>query len=228
MANRYTLRSTDAALAAAESAADFRAALSTRVSLPDTGWTDDTSGTATVTHAAGVHTLAVGVSEGAETIRPSPADPACPAIEIRARLDLPGGAPASVWWGAIELRSEDGADALIAQVTESGGVDAWLASAGSSTRVRTGGPGEVSLTSGEDWLRLSVTPAVCSVAHGTGVGGAPPTSWTHAHSEEIPAALVGRGRLAWVGLRVGRDGSGSGSVAVEWRDLSVRLLGLAP
>ena len=230
MTNRYTLRSTDAALAAAaESAADFRAALSTRVSLPDTGWTD--AGTGTTAHAAGVHTLSIDPSEYSKTHRASPATPECPAIEICGRLLVTTGVPATDWWSGIELRgvADDGGatdDKLIAQVTYTGAVDIWQIVAGSATRMHSGSGGEVNLTSGTAWLRLVVTPRHFSAYRA--VGSSLPTSWTRSATIDTPTAPLGRGTLSRVGVFAGRNGSGSSAITVEWRDLSVRLLGLAP
>lgn len=213
------------ALAGEGVAEGVRGVLSEREALPDTGWTDVVTGTGAVSHASGVHTLSIAVGDGAETLYPAPSTPECPALELIARLDVSTGVPGSTWWGAIELRSPTGADALIAQVTEAGVVQAWRS--GTGTPLASTGSGVFSLTSGEAWLRLVVTPYYAAVFYGTGSGSTPPTSWTKVHQVETDAAQHARGAMTRVGLRVGRIG-GSGTFTIEFRNVQARVLGIAP
>lgn len=213
------------ALAGEGVAEGVRGVLSEREALPDTGWTDVVTGTGAVSHASGVHTLSIAVGDGAETLYPSPATPECPALELIARIDVTSGAPASTWWAAIELRSPDGADALIAQVTEAGTVQAWRT--GTGTPLASSSSGVFNLTSGEAWLRLVVTPYYAAVYYGTGSGSTPPTSWTKVHQVETDPAHHARGAMNRVGLRVGRSG-GSGTFVTEFRNVQARVLGIAP
>ena len=204
------------------------AGLAARATLPSTGWTDDTSGAATVAHAGGVHTLSVGSGEVAEGIYPAPSTAECPALEFLARIDVTTGAPGTDWWAALELRSEDGADALIVQAIETGAVQAWRILSASGTMLVVSSSGAVNLTTGNTYLRLVVTPTLAAYYYGTGSGDTLPTSWTKVHEVAADAAQYARGALTRVGVRVGRTASGSGTYTTEFRAVQVRVLGLAP
>lgn len=215
-------------LAAGGGAASTLADLAARAALPSTGWTDDTTGTATVAHAGGVHTLSVGSGEGAEGNYPAPSTAECPALELIARLDVTTGTPGSDWWAAIELRSEDGADALIAQVSQAGAVQAWRVLSTSGTMLASSSGGAVDLTTGNTYLRLVVTPTLAAYYYGVGSGDTLPTSWTKVHEVAADAAQYARGALTRVGVRVGRTASGSGTYTTEFRAVQMRVLGIAP
>lgn len=90
------------------------------------------------------------------------------------------------------------------------------------------GARSVSLTSGDVWLRLVVTPSYAAAYYGTGSGSTAPTSWTLVTSTSTVVATLAAGRLSRVGLHAGRTSSGSGTYTVEWRDVQTRLLGLSP
>jgi len=214
------------ALAQAETAAEALAELGARATLPSTGWTDVVTGTATVAHAAGVHTLSVGSGEAAEAHTPAPSTAECPALELIARIDVTTGAPGTDWWAAIELRSTDGADALITQVSQAGAVQAWRVLSTSGTMLAS--TGAVDLTTGNTYLRLVVTPAMVAYYFGTGSGDTPPTSWTKVREVAVDVGQYARGALTRVGVRVGRTASGSGTYTTEFRAVQVRVLGLAP
>ena len=214
-------------LSSNRAAAALLAALTAREALPDTGWTD--AGTGTASHAAGVHTLSIDPSEYQKSHRASIATPECPAIEICGRLLVTTGVPATDWWSGLELRADDAGatdDKLIAQVTYIGALDLWQIVGGSATRMHSGSGGEVNLTSGTAWVKLVVTPRHFTAYRA--VGSSLPTSWTRSATIDTPTAPLGSGTLSRVGVFAGRNGSGSGAITVEWRDLSVRLLGLAP
>ena len=217
---------TGVALVQAETAAEALAELGARGALPSAGWTDVVTGTATVAHAAGVHTLSVGSGERAEAHYPAPSTAECPALELLARIDVTTGAPGTDWWAAIELRSEDGADAIITQVSLAGAVQAWRVL--STTVTMLASTGAVDLTTGNTYLRLVVTPSLAAYFFGTGVGDALPTSWTKVHQVAVDVGQYARGALTRVGVRVGRTASGSGTYTTEFRAVQVRVLGLAP
>lgn len=200
--------------------------LSARITLPDTGWTDAVTGTATAAHSSGVHTLGTDSGGGVLSHRASPSTPECPAIEIVGRFDVTTGAPGSAWWSGPSLSNAADTYGYIAQVAESGAVALWHAHGSGYSLV--GSAGSVSLTSGDVWLRLVVTPSYAAAYYGTGSGSTPPTSWTLVASTATVVATLAAGRLSRVGLRAGRTSSGSGTYTVEWRDVQTRPLGLAP
>lgn len=230
MGNRYTLRSTAPDLAAALAgegvASGVLGVLSARITLPDTGWTPAVTGTATAAHSSGVHTLGTNSGGGVLSHRASPSTPECPALEIIGRFDVTTGAPATGWWSGPSLSNAADTYGYIAQVAESGAVALWHAHGSGYSLV--GSAGSVSLTSGDVWLRLVVTPSYAAAYYGTGSGSTAPTSWTLVTSTSTVVATLAAGRLSRVGLRAGRAASGSGTYTVEWRDVQTRLLGLAP
>lgn len=209
-----------------ENRAGLREALGQRSAVPDTGWTDDITGAATATHSGGVQTLGTDSGGGVRAHRASPATPECPAIEIIGRFDVTTGAPATGWWSGLSLSNSADSYGFVAQVAESAAVALWQANGYGYSLV--GSAGSVSLTSGDVWLRLVVTPSYAAAYYGTGSGSTPPTSWTYVTSTNTTAATLAAGYLSRVGLRAGRAASGSGTYTVEWRDVQTRVLGLSP
>ena len=203
-----------------------REALAARETLPDTGWTDVATGTATAAHSGGVQTLGANSASLVRSHRVAPSTPECPAIEIVGRFDVTTGAPATQWWSGLSVSSAADTYGYIAQVAESGAVALWHAHGSGYSLV--GSSGSVSLTSGDVWLRLVVTPSYAAAYYGTGSGSTAPTSWTLVASTTTVAATLAEGRLSRVGLRAGRTASGSGTYTTEWRDVQARILGLAP
>ena len=86
----------------------------------------------------------------------------------------------------------------------------------------------MSLTSGDVWLRLVVTPSYAAAYYGTGSGSTPPTSWTLVASTATVVATLAAGHLNKIGLHAARASSGSGTYTIEWRNVTERLLGVAP
>ena len=208
------------------SAADARAALGARVAVPDTGWTDVIAGTASVTHTGGVQTLNVNSGGGVLSHRASLASPECPALELIGRLDVTTGTPGTAWWSGLSLGSAADNYGYIAQVADAGAVQLWQAHSSGYSLV--GSAGSVSLTSGDTYIRLVVTPSYAAASYGTGSGSTAPTSWTVAASVAITTATLAASRLDRVGLRAGRTASGSGTYTAEWRNVQARILGLSP
>lgn len=207
-------------------AAEALALLGARVAVPDAGWTDVITGTATASHSGGVQTL--GTNNGGSVLshRAAPSTPECPAIEIVGRFDVTTGAPGSAWWSGFGLRNAADTYGYLVQAQESAAVALWHAHGSGYSIV--GSAGSVSLTSGDVWLRLVVTPSYAAAYYGTGSGSTAPTSWTLVTSTSTVVATLAAGRLSRVGLHAGRTSSGSGTYTVEWRDVQTRLLGLSP
>jgi hypothetical protein len=218
------------AIVQAETAAEASAALvpSARTAVADTGWTDVVTGTASAAHASGVHTLSVNASGVVLAHRAASGVVAeAPELELVGRILVTSGAPGSTWWTVLSLGNSADTNAAIAQVKETGQVQLWTVVAAGATNHFTSA-GSISLTSGEDWVRLVVRPAYVAAYYGTGSGSTPPMSWTFVGAVTTPPALVGGGLLTRVGLRAGRNGSGSGSYVTEWRGVATRPLGLTP
>lgn len=207
-------------------AAEAAALLGARVAVPDAGWTDVITGTATASHSGGVQTLGTDNGGSVRSHRAAPSTPECPAIEIIGRFDVTTGAPATGWWSGPSLSNAADTYGYIAQAQESGAVALWHAHGTGYSLV--GSAGSVSRTSGDVWLRLVVTPSYAAAYYGTGSGSTPPTSWTLVASTATVAATLAAGHLSRVGLRAGRTASGSGTYTVEWRDVQTRILGLSP
>lgn len=224
-----------AGLAVGQSVTDaaILAAITDRTTIPDTGWTDVTSGGGTVSRSAGVCTLSVASGQTVRSHRALAITPECPAVEVIARFDVTTGNPGSAWWSGFSIGAADDSYGLLVQVDDAGGVALWSnTGAGYSLAALAGA---VSRTSGEVWLRLVLTPLYVAVYYGTGSGSTPPTSWTRT-SYLVLSAVAGNaavlmladGRLTRLQQHAGRASAGSGTYTVEWRDLQARILGLAP
>lgn len=213
------------ATAEAGVAEDVRAVLAGREALPDTGWTDDVTGTATAAHSSGVHTLGTNASGAVMAHRATTTSPECPAIEIIGRFDVTSGAPATGWWSGFALLNAASTYSCLAQVVESGAVQLWHAHGSGYGLVGSGG--SVSLTSGDVWLRLIVTPSYIAASYGTGSGSTPPTSWTTVAYANTVASTLAAGHLNRIAVHAARNGSGSGTYTVEWRNVTVKSLSIA-
>lgn len=197
----------------------------TRTTVANTGWTTAVTGSASASHAAGVHTLNVDSNSAVFTYLPAVVVPEAPELELIGRILVTTGAPGSAWWTVLSLGNAADNNVVIAQPIETGQVQFWTMVAGSGTLHATS-PGSISLTSGDDYVRLVVYPSYVAAYYGTGSGATAPTSWTLVGSVATPVALLAGGYLTQVGLRSGRTASGSGTYTTEWRNVQTRALGL--
>lgn len=213
------------ATAEAGVAEDVRAVLAGREALPDTGWTDNVTGTATAAHSSGVHTLGTNASGAVMAHRATTTSPECPAIEIIGRFDVTTGVPGTGWWSGLLLANTANTYGYLVQVVETKAVQLWHAHGSGYSLV--GSAGSVSLTSGDVWLRLIATPSYIAASYGTGSGSTPPTSWTTVAYANTVAGTLAAGHLNRIAVHAARNGSGSGTYTVEWRNVTVKSLSIA-
>lgn len=209
---------------AATSAPGVRTALGAYTTLPDSGWTQTRTGTATATRTGGVTTLTADSAERVLHSCVADVDPAAPNIDITARFDYTSGAPTGSYFALCLFESTSEQYGYLVQVDDAGVVRLYHVNGGSATQIAF--VGTVSLTSGTVWLRLVVTAgAIVRAFHGSGSGPTPPTSWTYvggSHSTSGMTAAV----LSLLGVRLVRN-AGTGTYTVDVSDLQTRTPGLA-
>ena len=216
-----------AAVLATETGAEALAALAAYGTLPDSGWTATTSGTATASRSGGVTTLTADSGGVVLHSLPGYIDPAAPAIDVVARFDYTSGAPATAIYlalGVFDTVSQQ--NGFLVQVSNAGIV--YLFSFAGGTPSQLAFVGTVSVTSGTVWLRLVVTPAgIARAYHGSGSGPTPPSTWTYVGGGQSVSAIT-TAPLPLLCARLFREASGSGTYTVTISDLQVRVPGLSP
>lgn len=234
MSNRFAVLSNRTVagldLSADISAASLNAALGTssslgvRSAIADTGWTDVTTGTASISRASGVHTLSVNASASAREYRATISTAECPAIEVMGRFQVTTGNPATSWATAIWLSNVSETHGFVCQVHETGKVGLYKGDGGFALVAMSAS--SVSLTS-LAWLRLVVTPSYAAAYYGSSGSSTPPTTWTLASSAATTLATLADGYLSHVSIRTQRSATGSGTYTTEWQNLQWRILGVA-
>ena len=216
-------------LSADRSVSDLNTALGTvngsRILLPTTGWTDVTSGTASVARpAAGALTINSANNSFLNGFRASITTAECPMIEVMGRFTCTTSIP-TPWYTSLALSDASDTRGFVAQVHETGFLSLYQNTGSGYVLVATAGT--FSLTSGV-WIRLIVTPSYASSAWGSSGTSTPPTAWNTAASVATNVAVLAGGFLSRVSVRSGRTASGSGTYTVQWTDLQYRILGVAP
>jgi len=217
--------SADISVASLNTALGTSSGLGVRAAIPDTGWTDATTGTASITRAAGVHTLSVNSNASAREYRATISTAECPAIEVMGRFQLTTGSPATAWATSLWLSNVAETYGFVCQVHETGKVGLYKGD-GSMGLVALS-TGSVSLTS-LAWLRLVVTPAYAAAYYGSSGSSTPPTTWILASSVATTLATLADGYMTQVSVRTQRPATGSGAYVTEWQNLQWRILGVAP
>lgn len=217
--------SSDISASALNTALGSNASLGVRTAIADTGWTDATTGTASITRAAGVHTLSVNANASAREYRATISTAECPAIEVMGRFQLTTGNPATAWATSIWLSNVAETYGFVCQVHETGKVGLYKGD-GSMTLVSLSA-GTVSLTS-LAWLRLVVTPSYAAAYYGSSGSSTPPTTWLLASSVATTLATLADAYLTQVSIRTQRTNTGSGTYTTEWQNLQWRILGVSP
>lgn len=219
--------SADISVASLNTALGTSSGLGVRTAIADTGWTDVTTGTASISRVAGVHTLSVNANASAREYRATISTAECPAIEVMGRFQLTTGNPAAGtgWATSIWLSNVAETYGFVCQVHETQKVGLYKGD-GSMTLVAVSS-GIVSLTS-LAWLRLVVTPSYAAAYYGTSGSSTPPTTWILAASAATTLATLADGYLSQVSVRTQRTNTGSGTYTVEWQNLQWRILGVSP
>jgi hypothetical protein len=216
--------SSDISAAALNTALGTSSGLGVRSEIGDAGWTDVTTGTATISRVAGVHTLSVNANASAREYRATISTAECPAIEVMGRFQLTTGSPATSWATSIWLSNVAETYGFVCQAHETGKVGLYKGD-GSMGLVALS-TGSVSLTS-LAWLRLVVTPSYAAAYYGSSGSSTPPTTWILASSAATTLATLADGHMTHVSIRTQRSATGSGAYVTEWRDLQWRILGVA-
>ena len=234
MANRYTLRTTDAALAAASTAAEHASAVDRRFVDPMAGadWTAPTpTGGATATWASSKLTIAVPPSTygGAAVERSSGVIGAdAPEWDILVRLDVVDGDNSNATRFAVSVGADD-ANCVVAQLWTDGTVELGKVVGGAYTGLGYGGaPGlDAGVRTGAQlWLRLSRRLGGVFASWAVGVGGAVPVSWrTPQRSTDDDAVRVAGGSYTRVSA-VTTDTSVTAGLTVDV--LAIRARSAAP
>ncbi len=219
--------SSDISVAALNTALGSSASLGVRTAIADTGWTDVTTGTASISRVAGVHTLSVNANASAREHRATISTAECPAIEVMGRFQLTTGNPAAGTGWATSLWLSNAAETygFVCQVHETQKVGLYKGDG--AMQLVALSTGNVSLTS-LAWLRLVVTPTYAAAYYGTSGTSTPPTTWILASSVATTLATLADGYLTRVSVRTQRTNTGSGAYVTEWQDLQWRILGVAP
>jgi len=225
MGNRYALRSTDAALAAASSASDHAAALAQRRvdPLAGSGWTTLTpSGGATASWASGPARLALSVPDGATggvSVERADFVPTSHEWDALLRLDVTAG-DANADTRFILYVGEDDSDVYSYALWTNGNLEAGRVVGGAFTNVATvSGPDAGQRTGGQLWMWLSRRPGHVDTLWGVGSGGALPTVWNLiAHdtaAASVKAASGTYGRISHVTLAGVAGGFGVDVLAIR-------------
>jgi hypothetical protein len=221
--------SSDISVAALNTALGSSASLGVRTAIPDTGWTNTTSGTASITRVAGVHTFNVNANGFAIERRATISTAECPAIEVLGRINVTTGTPASAWYSSISLANTADTFGFIAQVHESQKLGLYQNNGAGWTQVALSA-GIFSLGAGI-WIRLVVTPSYASCGWlATGTDTPPPagSEWNLGGTVATTIGTLAQSHLNQVGVRSGRPNTGSGTYTTEWTQLQWRILGVSP
>lgn len=219
--------SSDISASALNTALGTSSGLGVRTAIADTGWTDVTTGTASISRVSAVHTLSVNANASAREYRATISTAECPAIEVMGRFQLTTGNPAAGtgWATSIWLSNVAETYGFVCQVHETQKVGLYKGD-GSMTLVAVSS-GSVSLTS-LAWLRLVVTPSYAAAYYGTSGSSTPPTTWILAASAATTVATLADSYLTQVSIRTQRTNTGSGTYTTEWQNLQWRILGVSP
>lgn len=243
VASPSTLVGLDAAgVGAALSQASARAFLGLGVVPPltgTTGWTLRSGvGGATVTSSVLRLTLPATTPPGSWTNQPAASYPQpvtgtlpCFAVDFDARLAaLTGGDSSDVYLSA-SLRTGAGATAtgLVFNVRGDGGaIFGYGEGVSTGTVIGSGTIARGSLAGGQFWMRVTLFGDTIYFRVGTGSGGARPTAWTLIGSTNNTTGISPT-NIGAVVFALDAGGGGSPTdVTADWRDISVRLAGLAP
>ncbi len=221
--------SADISVSALNTALGSNSSLGVRTAIPDTGWTNTTSGTASITRVAGVHTFNVNANGFAIERRATISTAECPAIEVLGRINVTTGTPASGWYSSISLANTADTFGFIAQVHESQKLGLYQNNGAGWTQVALSA-GIFSLGAGI-WIRLVVTPSYASCGWlATGTNTPPPagSEWNLGGTVATTIGTLAQSYLSQVGVRSGRPNTGSGTYTTEWTQLQWRILGVSP
>jgi hypothetical protein len=221
--------SSDISVAALNTALGSNSSLGVRTLIADTGWTNTTSGTASITRVAGVHTFNVNANGFAIERRATISTAECPAIEVLGRINVTTGTPASGWYSSISLANTADTFGFLAQVHESQKLGLYQNNGAGWTQVALSA-GIFSLGSGI-WIRLVVTPSYASCGWlATGTNTPPPagSEWNLGGTVATTIGTLAQSYLNQVGVRSGRPNTGSGTYTTEWTQLQWRILGVSP
>ena len=221
--------SSDISVAALNTALGSNSSLGVRTLIADTGWTNTTSGTASITRVAGVHTFNVNANGFAIERRATISTAECPAIEVLGRINVTTGTPATAWYSSISLANAADTFGFIAQVHESQKLGLYQNNGAGWTQVALSA-GIFSLGAGI-WIRLVVTPSYASCGWlATGTNTPPPagSEWNLGGTVATTIGTLAQSHLNQVGVRSGRPNTGSGTYTTEWTQLQWRILGVSP
>lgn len=191
---------------------------------PDTGWT----ATGTIASASGVVTATLTDAQTTAQLTRAPVTSGhAPLIEIVARVQVTETPVSGNYWFTVGIinseavTSESTVRGFVVQPSANGVVYGFANTGGSWAGVgNTAAP--ASITSGELWIRVVVTPYI--VAYYAGSGATLPTTWTPIASFGVDIGLLASGAVARPLVALGREGGGSGDVTVTyevfWRSLA--------
>lgn len=224
--------SSDISVVSLNTALGTSSGLGVRTLAPDAGWTNtigtnQVGGTASVSISAGVHTFTGQGGGYAIETRPAISTPECPAVEWMGRFSVTTGNPTNAWYTSLSITSATDSAGYLAQVLTDQTVSLYTRAEGGSWTVVSVGPGTVSLTAGNTWIRLVVTPTYAAVYWGASASSTPPTIWNLSSSVATTVAMLAGRSLTHFGVRQGRTGAGA-AVTTEWTDLQYRILGVSP